>query len=127
MVIVMIHWRIKSTEAAEQEFFKWWREKATIPDKSNLVGEFLSAPIPASQFKYRVDDLTFGHGVLDCRHFMNIGFWEDEKSFHEQVGDKFRDDLPIMPFEADRRTRTILSPKEWRRGQWELPVDGTCE
>ncbi|MGV3569880.1 MAG: hypothetical protein ACO1PB_04710 [Ramlibacter sp.] len=127
MVVVMIHWRIKSTDDDEKAFFEWWSETATIAHKSGLIGEFLSAPIPANKFDYKVDDLTFGHGVLDCRHFMNIGLWKDEESFKKQVGDKFNDNGPIMAFEADRRTRTILSPKQWRRGQSQLPDLGSCE
>lgn len=127
MIIVIIHWRIKPTDEAEQAFFRYWREIAKIDDKGNLIGEFLSAPIPANQFKFRVDDLTFGHGVLDCRHFMNIGFWKDESSFQDQVGHKMKDDRTIEPFEADRRTRTLLNPREWRRGGFQLPDEGTCD
>ena len=127
MVIVIIHWRIKPTQEAEDAFFNYWANVAKIDDKSHLVGEFLSAPLPAKDFPFRVDDLTFGHGVLDCRHFLNIGFWKDRESFHEQVGQNMKDDTGIESFEADRRTRTILTPKQWRMGKWKLPEEGTCE
>ena len=43
MAIVLIHCRIKPTDEAQADFFKFWTEAATIPDKSALVGEFLSA------------------------------------------------------------------------------------
>ena len=127
MIIVLIHWRIKPTDIAEREFFEHWCNKAKIDDKTGLGGEFLSAPIPASQLPFRTDDLTFGHGLLDCRHFINVGMWKDWESFYEQVGKLMSDDKPLLPFEADRRTRTILEPKTQRIGGWQFPTSGTCE
>ena len=127
MIIVLIHWRIKPTDQAVSGFFEWWKNEAPIKDKINLAGEFLSAPIPARQFPFRVDDLTFGHGLLDCRHFVNVGIWKDWDSFYEQVGKHMNDDKPLLSFEADRRTRTILEPQQWRIGQFGLPESGTCE
>jgi hypothetical protein len=127
MIIVLIHWRIKPTDEAENAFVQFWTTMATINIKTHLAGEFLSAPLPANQFPFRVDDLFFGHGVLDCRHFINVGLWNDFESFNEQVGKYMRDDKPILPFEADRRTRTVLEPRHWRVGQWTLPGKGSCE
>ena len=127
MIIVLIHWRIKATDGAEKEFFDFWTKMAMINDKSNLAGEFLSAPLPANKLPFRVDDLFFSHGVLDCRHFINAGFWKDWESFNEQVGKYMSDDKPMLPFEADRRTRTVLEPKHWRVGQWSLPEKGSCQ
>lgn len=95
MIAVLIHWRIKATEAAEKEFFDYWTKVAKINDKANLVGEFLSTPLPANNFPFRVDDLSLGHGVLDCKHFLNIGFWKDWESFYEQVGKNMSDDEPM--------------------------------
>jgi len=127
MVIVLIHWRIKPTRDAEAAFFDHWAKKVKIDDKSSLAGEFLSAPIPAKDFPYRVDDLSFGPGLLDCWHYLNVGFWKDKESFHDQVGRHMKDDKPIEHFEADRRTRTVLEPKQWRVGSYSLPKAGTCE
>lgn len=127
MIIVLIHWRIKPTDEAVAAFYDYWKNKAKIKDKSGLTGEFLSAPLPARQFPFRVDDLALGPGLLDCRHFINVGIWKDWEAFFEQVGQYMNDDKPLQDFEADRRTRTILEPQQWRMGQFDLPEMGTCE
>jgi hypothetical protein len=103
VVIVLIHWRIKPNRDSEAAFFDYWATKAKIGDKLNLVGEFLSTPIPARDFPYRVDDLSFGPGVLDCWHYLNVGFWKDKESFHDQVGKHMKDDKDIEHFEVDRQ------------------------
>jgi hypothetical protein len=126
MIVVLIHWRIKPTDEAVGAFFNWWKNTATIKDKSNLVGEFLSAPEPSSKFKFLVNDLSPQPGEAPHRAFVNVGFWKDWESFYEQVGHNFDDDRPPQPFEAARRTRTILEAKEWRVGGWQLPKDSTC-
>ena len=81
MVVVLIHWRIKPTEEAEAAFSDFWKNEAKIDDKSSLAAEFLSAPVPAREVPFRVDDLTLGHGVLDCKHFVNVGIWETWDAF----------------------------------------------
>ena len=127
MVIVIIHWRIKPTAQAESDFFNFWTETAIIEDKSNLAGEFLSQPIPADRFKFIVDDYSQGHSLADCRHFINIGIWKDWHSFSGQVGKFMDDEKPLQDFEAERRTRSVLEPKQFRIGAWELPSAGSCE
>lgn len=127
MILVLIHWRIKPDDASEAAFFEFWTRVAKIDDKTNLIGEFLSAPVPASQFPFLVDDLSAGHSQGNCRHFINVGAWKDWESFNDQVG-KFMDDAkPMKEFEAERRTRTILAPKQWRVGAAALPTSGTCQ
>ena len=127
MVVVLIHWRIKPTEEAEAAFSDFWKNEAKIDDKSSLAAEFLSAPVPAREVPFRVDDLTLGHGVLDCKHFVNVGIWETWDAFYEQVGKYMGDDAPMKPFEADRRTRTVLRLRQSRVGSWSLPSEGTCQ
>jgi hypothetical protein len=127
MIIVLIHWRIKPTDEAVAEFFEYWTTRATIDNKSDLAGEFLSAPLPAARLPFRVDDLALGPGVLDCRHFVNVGLWKNWESFYEQVGRNMNDDRPLQPFEADRRTRTVLESRQIRLGLWSGPESGTCE
>ena len=127
MVVVLIHWRIKPTDEAEAAFFEYWTNDATINDKSSLAAEFLSAPMLARDVPFRVDDLTLGPGILDCRHFVNVGIWETWEAFYDQVGKNMGDDAPVKPFEADRRTRTVLRPRESRVGSWPLPSEGTCQ
>lgn len=127
MVVVLIHWRIKPTKEAEDAFFCYWKHMATIDDKSSLAAEYLSVPMSPQKFPFRVDDLTFGHGILDCKHFINVGIWESSEAFCEQVGKHTKDDAPLLPFEADRRTRTVLLPKQSRIGRWSLPSESSCE
>lgn len=127
MIAVLIHWRIKPTPEAEKAFLDFWTRVAKIEDKSGLVGEFLSQPLPASQFPFMVDDLSPPPGDVPCRRFINIGLWKDWQSFYDQVGKNMRDDKPMLEFEAARRTRTVLEPKQWRIGKFSLPAKGTCE
>ena len=127
MIVVLIHWRVKPTEEAEADFFSYWKHVATIDDKSSLAAEYLSAPMSPQEVPFRVDDLTFGHGILNCKHFINVGIWKTWEAFYEQVGKHMKDDAPLQPFEADRRTRTVLIPKHSRIGTWSLPSEGTFE
>lgn len=127
MILVLIYWRIKPTDKDIADFKNWWKTEAKISDEGNLIGEFLSEPLPASQFNFAVNDLPAHDGEPPHKAFVNVGMWKDLESFHAQVGHNFRDDKPPMDFEAVRRTRTILEPGDWRRGQWQLPESGTCD
>jgi hypothetical protein len=127
MVIVLIHWRIKPTDEAVAAFFQKWKTGLTIDDKTNLVGEFLSEPLPATGFKFQVDDLARRAGEPEHRAFVNVGLWKDWESFEQQVGRYFNDDRPLEPFEATRRTRTILETREWRIGSWKLSSHSTAQ
>src|SRR3989442_338732 len=118
MVIVLIHWRIKPTDEAVAAFFAKWKNGLLIKEKANLIGEFLSQPIPASEFNFAVDDLSPKANEVPHRAFVNVGFWKDWESFFKEVGRHFSDDLAPLGFEAARRTRTILETKEWRVGDW---------
>lgn len=126
MIIVLIHWRIKPDEATVSHFLHWWKTEAKIKNKSNLVGEFLSVPLPAGNFPFLADDLTQGLGENRYRHFINVGLWKDLESFYTEVGHNFRDNDQPMEFEAEKRKRTILGLEEWRIGAWDLPAKGTC-
>jgi hypothetical protein len=127
MVIVLIHWRIKPTPEAEAAFLEFWSTQAKVDDKTQLLGEFLSAPLPAADFPFKVDDLSSGHSEGNCKHFVNVGMWENWNAFNEQVGKYMNDSKPILPFEAERRTRTVLEPQQWRVGSTSLPSKGSCE
>lgn len=118
MVIVLIKWRIKPSESAVGAFKNWWREHAEIADRCGLVGEFLSEPVPEEQLPYASDDLAPASG--EFWPFVNVGLWRDEEAFRSQVAQYFKDDEPPQDFEAARRTRTVLLPREWRLGEWNL-------
>lgn len=127
MIIVLIHWRIKPDAVSETAFLDFWKTVAKVSDKENLIGEFLSAPLSAKDFPFKVDDLSVGHSKDSCTHFVNVAMWKDWESFQHQVGKYFDDAKPMQPFEAERRSRTILDPKEWRRGEAALTNTSTCE
>ena len=40
MRIVLIEWRIKKGE--EEQFLEYWSKRVPVPDRSGLIGEFLS-------------------------------------------------------------------------------------
>jgi hypothetical protein len=127
MVIVLIHWRIKPTDEAIEEFITFWQTKVPIKDKSGLVGEFLSKPYPAESISFKVDDLSPKEGEKPYISFVNVGMWKDLESFHQQVGQNFNDDQPPRKFEQYRRTRTILTPETWRIGAFALPNKSSFE
>ncbi|MNY89386.1 hypothetical protein D3C78_56770 [compost metagenome] len=127
MIIVLIHWRIKPTSEAEAAFFEFWKNQAKILDKTQLIGEFLSAPMPATDFPFKVDDLSESHSNGMCKHFINVGVWKSWNGFNEQVGRYMNDSNPMLEFEAERRTRTVLDPRHWRIGNSHLPIESTCE
>lgn len=126
MVIVLIHWYIKSDEASLTEFKQSWRDIFTIEDKSSLIGEYLSAPVPKEEFDYPVDDLRPEFREQTFVPFVNVGIWDNPESFYEQVGQYFPEKDELKPFEAKLRKRTILMPEEWRRGMTDLPDTSTC-
>jgi len=116
MVIVLIQWKIKPNLV---EIFKDWWLNETIPASSGgLFGEFLSNPIPKSEFNYKVNDLIPDSG--DYVPFVNVGIWESELRFQEVVGHLFNDDAPKKEFEFSRRERTLLNPFAEHRGTWQL-------
>ena len=127
MIFMLIHWRIKPTHEAETQFLQFWTEHVKIADKTQLVGEFLSTPLPAHEFPFLVDDWSHGQSHHPCRHFLNIGIWQSWEAFYAQVHSYLDDDQPLLPFEVERRTRTVLTPKQWRIGLSDLPAVGSCE
>jgi len=127
MIFVLIHWRIKPTHEAETQFLQFWTEHVKIADKTQLVGEFLSTPLPAHEFPFLVDDWSHGQSHHPCRHFLNIGIWQSWEAFYAQVHSYLDDAQPLLPFEVERRTRTVLTPKQWRIGLSDLPTVGSCE
>jgi hypothetical protein len=100
------------------EFIEWWRDHAVIHDKSGLTGEFLSAPVPKTELLLPVEVDGLGSSEKDTSvwKFMNVGFWRDRRTFHDQVG-AYMTDEPKR-FEAEKRKRTVLEPQEWRLGEW---------
>ena len=107
--IVLVEWRIK--KGREAEFLKYWSTRATIQDRSGLIGEFLSRVEDQKQFPW----MTWS---LDRRWttFVNVGFWRDDADFDQQIGQYIDNKKPPLAFEAERRRRVFLAPERWRMG-----------
>ena len=119
MIIVLIHWRIKPTKKDIDEFLEFWRKTAIVEDRSGMVGEFLStleSPQKLPYITWNLDDKPESY-----TSFINVGFWQDEEAFSEQIARYFDDTKPIKSFEEVRRVRTVLRPKCWRIGDRALP------
>ena len=122
MVIVLIKWKIRL--GREDEFLKYWRQKATIQDRSGLIGEFLSEVRTKHDFSYINWDLAEVDNE-SYKVYVNVGMWADPTSFQEQVGKYFQDTGTPRGFEAERRVRTLLVPKCRRMGKQLLPKDSS--
>jgi hypothetical protein len=115
MRIVVVEWRIK--KGSEQEFLEYWSERSTIPDRSGLIGEFLSRVEDRSQYPWMIWDLDERWTT-----FINIGFWRGGADFQEQVGRFIDNTRPPLAFEAERRRRLLVAPERWRMGGAPLPA-----
>lgn len=120
MIIALIHWRIKPDEKSIAEFLKFWREQATVNDRTGLVAEFLSEAAKLKDYPYITWHLDQDH-LGNFKSFVNVGIWSDEKAFYEQVAKNFNDDKLMEPFEAYRRRRVIIKPDSWRIGKSNPP------
>lgn len=108
--IVLVEWRIK--KGREDEFLEYWSTRATIADRSGLIGEFLSRVEDRKQYPWMVWN-------LDRRWttFVNVGFWRDGADFQEQIGRFIDNSKPPQAFEATKRRRVFIAPERWRIGQ----------
>jgi hypothetical protein len=118
MIIVLIHWRIKPEKTSE--FLDFWKTQATIQNRGDLVAEMLNEVQMPKDFPYAtwsLDPESFGN----FKSYVNVGVWDDDNAFQEQIGQYFNDDRPMLDFEKFRRRRAVLKPVSWRRGQAQLP------
>jgi hypothetical protein len=107
--IVLVEWRIKKGQ--ESEFLNYWSTRATIEDRTGLVGEFLSRVEDQTQFPWMVWDLNPGWTT-----FVNVGFWRNGADFQQQIGRFIDNSRPPLAFEAERRRRVLVAPERWRIG-----------
>jgi hypothetical protein len=112
--IVVVEWKIK--KGREAEFLDYWSTRSTIPDRSGLIGEFLSGVEDRDRFPWI-------NWTLDDRWttFYNVGLWRDSADFEGQIGKFIDNSRPPQDFEAERRTRVFLAPERWRIGATALP------
>ena len=115
MRIIIVEWRIK--KGCEEEFLEYWSTRSTVPDRSGLIGEFLTRAENREQYPWITWD-------LDDRWttFYNVGLWREGTDFQEQIGRFIGTSQPPMAFEAERRRRVFLAPERWRVGCTGLPV-----
>jgi hypothetical protein len=113
--IVVVEWRIK--KGREQDFLDYWSTKATVSDRTGLVGEFLSRVEDRNQFPWMVWDLDPGWTT-----FLNVGFWRNGSDFQEQIGRFIDNSKPPLDFEAQKRRRVLVAPERWRVGETPFPT-----
>lgn len=115
MVIVLVKWKIKRGQ--EEQFLAYWKQELKVRDDRELVGEFLCTPNSREYVTWRLPD----QGDPPCEIFLNVGFWNDESAFLDQIEPYFANDENLLPFEASRRVRTVLTALSWRIGAALLP------
>ena len=115
MVIVLVKWKI--TPGQEEQFLAHWKQELKVRDDRDLVGEFLCTPNSREYVTWRLPD----QGDPPCVIFLNVGIWKHESAFHDQIAPYFADNEKLLPFEASRRIRTVLSLETWRIGTANLP------
>jgi hypothetical protein len=111
--IVAVEWRIKKGQ--ENEFLEYWSTRATIPDRSGLVAEFLNRVESQEQFPWMVWEFNESWTT-----FINIGIWREGADFQQQIGRFIDNSRPPLAFEADRRRRVFMAPERWRIGNTPL-------
>ncbi len=109
MRIDAVEWRIQKGQ--ETEFLEYWSTRATIPDRSGLVAEFLNRVESREQFPWMVWEFNEGWTT-----FVNVGIWREGADFQQQIGRFIDNSRPPLAFEADRRRRVFMAPERWRIG-----------
>jgi hypothetical protein len=96
---------------------EYWSKRSTVPDRSGLIGDFLSRVESRNEFPW----ITW---ELDERWttFVNVGLWREGADFQQQFGRFIDDTRPLMTFEAARRRRVLVAPQRWRGGGTAFPA-----
>ena len=115
MFIVLIKWKIKPGH--EESFLTYWKQELKVRDNHELVGEFLCSPKSREYATWSLPE----PGDPPCAIFLNVGIWQSEAAFLEQIEPYFADDEEPHYFEASRRLRIVLSADAQRIGQAQLP------
>jgi hypothetical protein len=115
MRIVLVEWRIR--RGHEEEFLDYWSSRATVRDRTGLIGEFLSCVEDRNEYPWMIWELDERWTT-----FVNVGLWRQGADFQEQIGRLIDDTQPLMTFEAERRRRVFVAPERWRMGGTVLPA-----
>ena len=119
MIIVLVYWKIKPNAQDTNDFLDFWKREAVVDDRTGMIGEFLSE---VDRRNYpNITTWNLDDDPESYRCFVNVGLWEDEQAFNEQIAKYFNDNQPCKHFEQARRVRAILRPKCWRIGDPLLP------
>lgn len=122
MHLVLIHWKIIRTEQAIQDFLQYWSEVLTIPNRSGLVAEFLSAPMKPGETGLFHNSVAL-HDTPEYYSFINVGLWANVSAFQEQIDQPYRKrGLAKLPFEYEKCQGILLHPLQWRIGAAGLPA-----
>ena len=129
LIVALINWRVKS--GAEKDFLKKWKNELSLEGAAGLIGEFLS----------KVEDSDFHEGVTwemepdekdnqsdwaaaAYTSYVTVGMWTSVDAFTDAVGNYMAAGRSIKEdFEAAPRRRAILTPKHWRIGSEQLPLE----
>jgi len=125
MVIVIIHWKIHPHDSARDDFFKYWRESLEIPERANLIGEFLSKPLTKDEAGFVCDLMNVPEAAaMKYQSYFNVGLWCSKEDFYAQVVEPFVErKIETKPFEYEYRQRMVLDPASWRAGKYDLPAE----
>ncbi len=110
--IVVVEWKIKA--GRECDFLDYWATRSTIPNRSGLVGEFLSEVDSQPWINWKLEE---GYTT-----YYNVGIWRDAAAFQDQIGKYIDNNRPPLEFEAAKRARMFLAPERWRIGAASLPA-----
>lgn len=110
--IVVVEWKIKA--GRECDFLNYWATRSTIPNRSGLVGEFLSEVDSQPWINWKLEE---GYTT-----YYNVGIWRDAPAFQDQIGKYIDNNRPPLEFEAAKRARMFLAPERWRIGAASLPA-----
>ena len=120
MVIVLIHWLIRADDRFEQDFRDHWASQNVIHNREGFIAEFLSEPVAKKAYEWITWDFETEHNP-PTKAFVTVGIWTDGKRFEQEIADYFNDSKPMLPFEAARRRRVMLTPAAYRIGPEKLP------
>lgn len=111
MRIIVVEWKIK--KGRECEFLTYWSTRSTIPNRTGLIGEFLSDVDKQPWVTWNLDE--------GWTTFYNVGIWRETADFQDQIGKYIDLSRPPLDFEAARRQRVFLEPQAWRIGRTGMP------
>ena len=121
MIIVIVHWKIHPHDEARAAFLKFWKDSLEIPERANLVGEYLSEPLSAEKAGFACSVMN-APSSPKYQSFFNVGIWNTKEDFESKVITPFVGSNPrTQLFEYEFRERMILNPLSVRAGNYPVP------